>query len=112
MIENDPQFLAQLSYSLEKLTQQHPKIEKGENPFESLLHFLKGQIASWLDHDFEHLLRLMYRIDIDEKALSAALSSPEPALSIAQLVLQRESQKVKTRIAYQKRKNHGNHQLG
>jgi len=60
-------------------------------------------ITYLLDKDFERLLRVMYRIDINEEKLKAALASNPPediAPNIAQLILERELQKVQTRRKY------------
>lgn len=77
-----------------------------------LIRHIKERLRYLLDHDFAHLLRLMYRLDIEEKAFAKALSMPEPADTLAQMVLQRELQKAKTRIAYQKQPTHGNDTMG
>lgn len=114
MKEDDPQSYTYLKDSIKKFTIHVPDISfhEEEDPSERLLHFMSEQIGYWLDHDFEQLLRVIYRIDIDEKHFRSALSSSNPANTLARLVLHRELQKVKTRIAYQKRKNHGDNQLG
>jgi len=114
MKEEERQLYTSLTDSLKKLTNHAPDLSfrEEEDPSERLLHFMSEQIGYWLDHDFEQLLRVIYRIDIDEKHFRSALSSSNPANTLARLVLHRELQKVKTRIAYQKRKNHGDNQLG
>lgn len=65
-----------------------------------ILQRIAERISFWLDHDFEQLLRLMYQLDIDEKAFRQALAGTDPAGHIAKLILQREIQKAKTRILY------------
>ncbi len=57
-------------------------------------------IFGMLDREFARLLNIMYRIDIDENSFKEAISSPHPADSLADLVLERELQKVYTRIKY------------
>lgn len=68
-----------------------------------LLQLLADQIAYMIDHRLEFLLSLMYRLDIDESRVSAALSpaSEEPAnLALARLVLERQKQRVFTKQYY------------
>jgi hypothetical protein len=68
-----------------------------------LLQLLADQIAYMIDHRLEFLLSLMYRLDIDESRVSAALSpaSEEPAnLALARLVLDRQKQRVFTKQYY------------
>ncbi|MDT8392712.1 MAG: hypothetical protein RQ761_02635 [Bacteroidales bacterium] len=62
-------------------------------------------IRHLLDHDMYRLLNAMYRLDVSEAKFSKAMHSPdrdEAARSIASLVLEREMQKVKTRLHYKK----------
>lgn len=114
MKEEERQLYNSLTDSLKKLTNHAPDLsfQEEEDPSECLIHFLSEHIGYWLDHDFEHLLRVIYRIDIEEKHFRAALASSNPANTLARLVLHRELQKVITRMAYQKSKNHGDNQLG
>lgn len=68
-----------------------------------LLQLLADQIAYMIDHRLEFLLSLMYRLDIDERRVNAALSpfSEEPAnLALARLVLDRQKQRIFTKKFY------------
>jgi orotate phosphoribosyltransferase-like protein len=62
------------------------------------------QIVTYLlDKDFEKFLHAMYRMDINEEKLKVALASDPPeqvAPNVAQLIIQRELQKVETRRKY------------
>ena len=81
-----------------------------ENPFspvhedmEAFRQKLRSLIAHLLDHDFERLLQAMYRLDINENKFRKSLSgkfSTDVALEIADLVIERELQKVITRRKY------------
>lgn len=65
-------------------------------------------IGDLLQHDFERLNALMYRHDVNEKAFNEALGLPtdrERSFAIAELVIERELQKMETRAAYAKAKN-------
>lgn len=60
-------------------------------------------IRYFLDKEFERLLQAMYRIDINENKLKIALASDPPenvASTIADLIIERELQKVETRRKY------------
>lgn len=71
--------------------------------YEALLAWLTPRIQYLLDHAFEKLLQLMYRIDIAETHFQQALGHPNPdeiASSIARLVIERQLYKVKIREKY------------
>jgi len=75
---------------------------------EDLLRLLADQIAYMIDHRLETLLSLMYRLDVDERKVSAALSplAPEPAnTGIARLVLERQKQRAFTKQYYKQETN-------
>jgi len=60
-----------------------------------------------LDNEFEKLLNAMYRLDINEEKFRLALSnqdSPDVGLDIADLIIEREMQKVMTRRKYREGK--------
>jgi hypothetical protein len=67
-------------------------------------------VADLLANDFEQLCALMYRHDVNENAFNQALSfstDEERTAGIAELVIQREMQKMESRMAYAKQKNEG-----
>lgn len=75
---------------------------------EDLLRLLAEQVAYMIDHKLEVLLSLMYRLDIDESKVNAALSpfAPEPAhVGIARLVLERQKQRAFTKQYYKQNSN-------
>ncbi len=56
-----------------------------------------------LDHDFEKLLWILYRIDVSEQKAKEALadkSGQPPARVLADLIIQRQMQKAETRLRY------------
>ncbi|MEQ8471942.1 MAG: hypothetical protein RIC35_12195 [Marinoscillum sp.] len=74
-----------------------------ENPFGELHAYLTTQIRVLLDRNFDKLLNSMYRIDISETKFKAILnfSAPEKVASeLANAIIDRERQKVLTRIKY------------
>ncbi len=77
-------------------------IKEAELSHETLLKKLTYIVSYLLEKDFGRLLQVLYRIDISENKLKAALASneAEPALVISQMILEREMQKVETRKRY------------
>ena len=70
---------------------------------QELLLMLADQIAYMIEHRMEHLLSLMYRLDIEEAKVNFALSplSPDPpAMALASLVLERQKKRVFTKSTY------------
>ena len=72
---------------------------------ESLKSHLSGVIAHLLQSDFQSLLNIMYRLDISEDKLKEALNTKIPSISIAELVISRELEKIKTRALYRSKKS-------
>lgn len=60
-------------------------------------------ISYMLEHQFEKLCNTMYRLDVSEKKFNEVLASNDPAEipgKLADLVIEREIMKVKTRMLY------------
>ena len=76
----------------------------GDHPpsYKDLLDQLTHIVEYLLNQDFNKLLNALYRIDVSEQKLKAALANDqaEPARLIAEMILERELQKVETRIRY------------
>lgn len=73
---------------------------------EELLAYLGQVVYQWIDSNMEHLFYVLYRLDINEKKVSLALDPTAlvaPHKAIAQLILDREKQKAKSRIEYNKK---------
>lgn len=73
-----------------------------------LLQLLADQVAYMIDNQLEVLLSLMYRLDVDERKVAAALSpaAPEnPNIGIARLVLERQKQRIFTKQHYKQESN-------
>jgi len=70
---------------------------------EQLLDLLADRIAWLIEYRMEFLLSLMYRLDVPEANVNAALSPahPEPAnLALAKLVLERQKARIRTKREY------------
>lgn len=68
---------------------------------------LREKLIEFINHliqkDFEKLVSILYRVDVNEKKLKTLLkASPgtDAAVLIADLILERELQKIKTRNTY------------
>lgn len=77
-----------------------PADAAGEPVFKERLIALINELIA---NDFERLIGLLYRLDISEKKLKQALaenSGTDAALIIADAVIQRQAEKIKTRAAF------------
>ncbi len=70
---------------------------------DAILDELARRVDFLLKHDFDRLMSCMYTIDVAEQRFSEALKLPEkdkPARAIAQLILEREIEKMESRKRY------------
>ena len=67
---------------------------------EKLKAWLAAEIRILIDHDFQKLLNMLYRIDVNEQKTKIAFTSDDPANSLAVLIIERELKKVETRKKY------------
>lgn len=67
---------------------------------EKLTSWLAGVIGILIDRDFQRLMNILYRIDVDEHKIKEAFADDNPALKLAELVIMRELQKVESRKKY------------
>jgi hypothetical protein len=73
---------------------------------EQLKKYLTSKIKELLDTNYEKLLNILYRIDVNEGKLNELFGSknrdyiPE---SLAELIIERQLQKIKFRNAYRKK---------
>jgi hypothetical protein len=77
-------------------------VEQAANEAE-LLELIRQLVQELIDQDFEKLLLVLYRLDINEAKVKAAIDMAGPAnapLNIAQLIIEREKQKIDTRAKY------------
>ncbi len=72
-----------------------------------LLEELSNAIAWMMEHRLEFLFNTLYRMDVDETKMTAALSpkNPEPAnITLAKIVIERQKLRLKTKQEYQQEK--------
>lgn len=66
---------------------------------------LAAYIHSLINHKFAYLVQLLYRLDVAEQKLKAALANAagcDAGLVIADLIIQRQLQKIETRRKYRR----------
>ncbi len=64
---------------------------------DKLRSWLLGEILYMMDRDFQKLLNILYRIDINEERVKQAFAGENPADELADLIIEREIMKVQTR---------------
>ena len=65
-----------------------------------LKEWLAHEIQLLIDRDFHSFLNMLYRIDVDEQKAKEAFADNDPSLRLAELVIERELQKVESRRKY------------
>ncbi len=73
---------------------------------EDLIQLLTTHVNNLLNTDFEKLVSLLYRLDISEKKLRESLAvnaGQDAAPLIAQMIIERQEQKIKSRQQYTRR---------
>jgi hypothetical protein len=68
--------------------------------FDTLKAWLAHEIQLLLDHDFQRFLNMLYLIDVDEQKAKEAFADNDPSWRLAELVIERELQKVESRRKY------------
>ena len=79
------------------------EISWNENFLEEARILLVAKIDFLLDHDFEKLLWILYRIDVNEEKARQALalqSEKRPSELLADFIIERQIEKAKTRLKY------------
>lgn len=92
---------------LDTLSEKMEIVPVNDMQYHELKSKLRLVIGHLLDTNFEKLCQAMYRLDVSERKFHEVLASapkPEVPDRIADLVIERELQKVKTRQLYKDRK--------
>ena len=77
------------------------------NSFAEFRKFIIQKINNWINNDFEHLLYLLYRIDVHEdkvRKLMQEHKGENAAEIITDLIIDRQKQKIETRKLFQFKK--------
>ena len=85
------------------------QIEPAENiSFEEVKERLATHINHLINHDFEQLVMLLYRVDVNENKLRNLLrenKNDDAGTMIAQLIIERQLQKIKSRKEFPQKKD-------
>ena len=98
--------LAEQSYQLVRKDfglEEEMTFEPDENAFDRLEKYLTKQVNYLLDHDLNKLLNALYRIDLSEAKVKELLHASEQGMiasNLARAIIEREKQKVITRLKY------------
>ncbi|MBS1916395.1 MAG: hypothetical protein JST87_08950 [Bacteroidetes bacterium] len=83
------------------------QLELADNiSLEEIKEQLAGYVNDLISNDFEKLVSLLYRVDVSEKKLKKMLNenkNTDAGKIIAELIIERQAQKIKTRNEYKKR---------
>lgn len=74
-----------------------------DDGYQKLLDYLTEEVAHLIEFDFERLLFILYRIDVSEQKVKKAIAESgldEAPGKIAELIIERQIQKVKTRTEF------------
>jgi hypothetical protein len=85
------------------LNEQLTALQKTEMKEELIVY-----INHLLLHDFNKLVQILYRVDVDEKKLKELLQQyqeTDAAVIIADLLIQRQEEKIKTKEAFKSNEN-------
>lgn len=92
-----------LRKQIEESLSLRPELVEETQSEEQLLALIEQLVEELINHDFERLLLILYRLDVSEVKVKKAIDDSGPALAsrrIAELILEREKAKVRTREKY------------
>jgi hypothetical protein len=85
----------------------HLHIELAEKiTFDEIKEKMAAYINHLINHDFQQLVMLLYRVDVNESKLRSLLKenrNEHAGSLIAELIIERQLQKIKTRKEYSKK---------
>src|SRR5262245_66275759 len=82
------------------LLQQLAMLKENDSSIETVRQNISTHVNDLINHDFEKLVQLLYRLDIDEMKLKKALNEHGEKKAgdlIADLIIERQLQKIKSR---------------
>lgn len=98
---NDPQLLHELS---NLLAMQLPQTITEQD----LEQALSQEVNTLIQHDFNRLVGILYRMDVSEQKLKQMLkehAGTDAGLIIARMMIERQRQKIKTRAEFRSQAN-------
>ena len=84
-----------------------PVIKDYDEEMRLIKEFLTKRIKELMEHDYERFLNTLYRLDVNEDKASTLLNSKktiDKASRLADLIIERQLQRVKTQILYKQGK--------
>ena len=81
------------------------ELPESESSFTALRQVLISKVAFLLDHDFEKMIQILYRIDVSEEKVKKtfeAASGPDLPEILADLIIERQIEKSRTRNQFPK----------
>ena len=82
-----------------------------EHSYQELFEHLAQYLDDLIAHDFNKLVSILYRIDVSEdkarKSLAEEASLRSPGHTLARLLIERESEKIKFRQQYRSKSSEG-----
>lgn len=78
------------------------------NEMQDVENFLAEQINELIKNDFNHLVQILYRIDVNEARLKQVLKdnpNEDAGKIIAQLIIERQQQKIISRNEFKKKED-------
>jgi paraquat-inducible protein B len=89
------------------------KVAVGESFFPKIIDSIEAftqELSDYINHllntDFEKVVSLLYRIDVDENKIKMLLqNTSNSSLTIAQAIIERQLQKIKSRQKYSRDNN-------
>ena len=80
-----------------------PDVAEAEDAYMQMRDFIAQKVAHWMQNAPEHLFNVLYRLDVSENKAKAAFTNQteeEPAIALANLIMEREIEKVHSRRKY------------
>ncbi len=92
-----------LKTQVQNSLQLRPDLVEKVNTDGELLKLIEELVTELVNHDFERLLLMLYRLDVNEQKVKQAIDTAGPnnaSRNIAELVLAREKEKAVSREQY------------
>lgn len=83
-------------------------VSEVESKDESILNYIELRVQHLIDTDFQGLLQILYRLDVNENELKMNIEKTSPdkvPRLIAEMIFKREKQKLKTKEQYRQFKS-------
>jgi hypothetical protein len=102
-MDNELQFYLQQNFQLPEIV----------NDLGDAENYIAEKINELIKNDFNHLIQVLYRIDVNEARLKQVLKDnpyEDAGKIIAALIMERQLQKIKSRKQFNQQNNKGNNE--